>query len=624
MKILKLIIIVTSFISFINTESYSDDKIKFGTVSDEEMDMTVYEHDSSANAVILYNMGKFDKRDYKFTRHVRVKILNKSGLSWGNWVFNTRSSSNFKVYVFNKIGDEIKRDKIDQSSIYKEEVVDDFYIYKVFAENVKVGSIIDIEYSFLGFPFEWRFQDLIPTKHSELIIEDSDFFVFEKSHYGFEPIQTIGPNHWKAENMPAFQIEPYLSHYSNYLSKFEFEMTKISVPGWYYREFSTSWEKIGERLTEFDRFGAAMRQMGYLNGMAKELKDSDLPVIEKINIAYQYIKDNIKWNGSNSIYVSGSYRNNFSNDHNGNSAEVNLALVSLLNKADINAYPVVLSTRDNGLLMSFRPSLSKLNYVVCYVKFGELELLLDATQEELVPGILPKKCLNGKGWLVDKSYGFWVDLLGSNKLKSKQYVQIAMNDEGNFEATVRNDNYDYAYLNWVDDVKEHDNGKTYEAHLKDEFPDIDILEYIIKKDNKKALNSSESLVIDITNQVDDLGDEYIINPHVMAKYASNPFQSENRKYPVDINNIIDESTTVVVQIPQGYTAKDIPESINIKGLNDALSFVFLSQVVGSNVNINCKIEVTRTVFTEDEYHIVKSFFSEISKKFNESINLQKI
>jgi hypothetical protein len=89
MKIYSPIIgFVTAFMLLLQP-GYCQNKISFGDVSLEELQMTTYEKDSSAGAVILSDIGKLNGNDARFTRHIRIKILNKSGLDWGNWVFNT-------------------------------------------------------------------------------------------------------------------------------------------------------------------------------------------------------------------------------------------------------------------------------------------------------------------------------------------------------------------------------------------------------------------------------------------------------------------------------------------------------------------------------------------------------
>jgi len=48
----------------------------------------------------------------------------------------------------------------------------------------------------------------------------------------------------------------------------------------------------------------------------------------------------------------------------------------------------------------FYPSLEKLNYVTIWTVIDEKEYLLDATDELLPLGMLPKRCLNERGdWL---------------------------------------------------------------------------------------------------------------------------------------------------------------------------------------------------------------------------------
>ena len=77
--------------------SYGQEKISFGKVSLAELKMETYEKDSAAEAVILSDIGELNGSTLRFTRHIRIKILKKAGLDWGNWVFNTPSKGMFKV-----------------------------------------------------------------------------------------------------------------------------------------------------------------------------------------------------------------------------------------------------------------------------------------------------------------------------------------------------------------------------------------------------------------------------------------------------------------------------------------------------------------------------------------------
>lgn len=600
-------------------------KIKFGKVSMDEVNMQHYEYDSSASAIILYERGYYNDKEFKFTRHIRVKILKKTGLSWANWVFNTPSASQFKLLVFNKNGEEMEKTKLDQKSIFKEEIVDGFYVSKVFSPNVKVGSVIDIEYNHSGLPFEWRFQQLIPVVYNELELDDSQFIHFKKASYGFEPINQIKSNKWSVKNMPAFQKEPFLNDYSNYVTKFEFQLSQITVPGRYYKEFSTTWEKVSDNLSKDSRFGAGLKGMSYLKDKAKELKSKDAGTLEKINEAYDFIQQNIKWNGSNSIFLSLGLRSNFVKDHNGNSADVNLSLLSLLTRVGITAYPVVLSTRDNGRLIPYHAALSKLNHVVvCAIVEGE-RILLDATNEDLTPGILSKNSLNGPGWLIIEDKGEWLDLNPTDKHKRLNYVQIELdNEEGVFKASIRRAQNEFAYLEWVDQFNEYKTEDKYLDNLKNEYPDLEFIEYSVKGNEKEKSKSSEAMIVDMSSYVDDLDGEFLINPNFLSGFSSNIFKSTERKYPVDLAYPIEESNIIIISIPDGFEIEALPPQIKLTGLEGSLSFTYMPVRNGDKININCKIKISKSIFNEAEYHYVRSFFSAISEKFNEPIHIKKL
>nr|NQU94325.1 hypothetical protein [Bacteroidota bacterium] len=79
---------------------------------------------------------------------------------------------------------------------------------------------------------------------------------------------------------------------------------------------------------------------------------------------------------------------------------VNLILYQLLKKLDFEAFPVVISTRENGMLSPVYPSLNKLNHVIVYVKNNGNDYLLDATEDYMPYSLLPKKCLNWSGHII--------------------------------------------------------------------------------------------------------------------------------------------------------------------------------------------------------------------------------
>ncbi len=607
------------------TPARSQKKVNFDKVTLEELQMTTYAPDSTASAVILLDLGRFNGNELVFTRKMRVKILTKAGLDWGNWSFNTPTKGDFKVVTHNLVDGKIVSEKADSKSIHTEEVIDGIEVYKVFASNVKVGSVVDITYSHFGVPFEWRFQERIPMVFNELILEDTEFISYKKTHYGFQPIETISLTQWRSKNMPAFQVEPFLSTYANYITKFEFQIESIGTPGKYYVAFSTTWKNVIDNLLKATRFGGVINGSAFLNDFAKETKAKNLTTKEKIQAAYDYIQANMKWDGSNTLFASSELRSNFLVNHNGTSADINLALISLLNKMDIMTYPVVLSTRANGLLVQFSPTISKLNYVVAYVQHEDVDMVLDATSEYIgSPGMLPARCLNGNGLLVKKDNEQWIALNKGFSQVRKQFITITMDNAGVAKAKVFQDYVGYGFLEWMNDLKANNNDKEIQKNkIQKEHPDVAILSYDITKMDPKTVSGKESLELDISSQLVDAGSDLILNPFVMFEYANNPFKSEDRKYPVDLNYPREVHATISVMLPKEYAVKQIPPSAKFSNTDGSASFTYLASNTGNNIQFRVILKINKYVFTESEYKDLRVFFSEVVKKINTPVELSK-
>jgi hypothetical protein len=597
-------------------------KEKFGKVSIQDLEMTVYPQDSSAEAVVLYSQGFFKANDIRFFRHLRVKILKKSGLDWGNWTFAIPSKSAIRGVVHNLVNGEVVKEKLKLSDVFEEEISKNYRVYKVFMPNVKVGSVIEIAYDFQGVPFEWRFQEKIPVRYSELKMERSQYIDFSYNTYGFEPIKTLSMGtHWMVSDMPAFTSEPYMNHYSNFITKFEFEVKSINIPGRYYDDFTTSWEAVNKELMDATYCGGVLKETMFLNNFAKSVGALDLSVEEKIDTAYKYIASNLAWNGSHNLYVTTYLRDRFRNEHKGNSAEINLSLVSLLKKMDIDANPVALSTRDHGILNPLVPSMRKLNYVIACAKVGEKNILMDATAKNLSPGYLPERAMNGAGRLLSNDGTYWVSLVSEGKDKIQSMVTIDIKP-GNFQCTIQNRYKSYAYLDWKENYNNYDSPDAYKSKLEELYGGLSIQEYQPKMSPKK-LSASETITADISNLIDDFGGEIIFQPLFFMDFKENPFSNPERKYPVDFITLKSRASIVNINVSDDYEIVSVPQSTLLKLPQNTAELRFLCNTKGQTVQIQATVSINKTTFTESEYLDLKTYYTMVIEKINDGIVLKK-
>ncbi|MBN1119276.1 MAG: DUF3857 domain-containing protein [Bacteroidales bacterium] len=165
--------------------------IKFGDVSKEEIEMRFCEYDSSAPAAVLYDYGGLYVTDGRFTKIIRIKIFKKEGLHLANQVYPSNMLTQIRGKTYNLENDEIIVDKLENESIFKERIFEDNYNYRVTMPNVKVGSVIEIEYKFPGLPAIWYFQRDIPVLKSELYVPKTPNVEYRKNYYGYFPLSVV-------------------------------------------------------------------------------------------------------------------------------------------------------------------------------------------------------------------------------------------------------------------------------------------------------------------------------------------------------------------------------------------------------------------------------------------------
>ncbi len=604
---------------FFNYITYA--QLQFEDVGIEELQMEIYEKDTSASAVILFDKGYFD--ELKFTRYLRVKILNKAGLDWANWTFNTSAKSSFKVFVYNLDNGEIIKTKASNENIYEEVIFDNFLAYKVFAPNVKVGSIVDIRYNFFGLPREWRFQQNIPSIYNELHLERTTYIVYNKSFFGLEKINEIGLNHWSASHIPAFKHEPHMSSYKNYITKFEFQVSAMRTRG-IDLEFSTSWDKVIEILLDNKRFGSILNGQSFLKDKAMEIRAKNLTIEEKVNEAVTYIKSYIKWDGSYKLLASKLIKKQFLENHNGNNADINLLIIDMLNQMGIRTFPVVLSTRDNGYLNQFVPTIDKLNHVIAYVKEGDTELFIDGTSEYAKPGILPLQCLNGQGLLINDKTALWIDLNKNKKEIKTQFIMMDIEEDGTGTATVSRQFKDYGYINLIKEIGETESDKNeYKYHFESVY-DLVVSNYSLEKGDEHSMTATEKFTADISNHIINTSNGLILNPFIIPDFIQNPFNSKDRKLPIDFIVKKEYKTTMILTIPEQYELKVYPQSSKLINSDGTISLTTLTSKTLTGLQLITSFNIDKTIFTEADFKELKNLFGELIKMTTQPIELVKI
>lgn len=617
--------IILFFLLAIHPVYAAKEPMKYGKIDPSDLEMKVYPADSSASAVILCQYGYFNPSRYQFVHQIRIKILKEEGKSQGNFYVPAAEKTNVKGQTVNLENGVPVVTKLEKEGIFIEKVIKDQYRARVAMPNVKAGSVIDVEFYYTGFPQYWTFQSTIPVKWSEIIIDNNEFVNFKKNYVGFIPLSVNESSRWAAANVPAFVPEPFINNVDNYMARFNFEVESINVPGIYYKDYATSWKAVAQTFAGDDDFGKEIETLNlFLNNLKNEIKQNNHTPIENLNAAYQAIKEHIKWNERESVWISHDGLEYAFRKKLGNSAEVNLCLLILLHKLGIEAYPVILSTRSNGTLPNFSASLSKFNYVIIQATIDQKNYLLDATEKYLPIDMLPERALNEKGFLMNKEEFSWIDLLPQKKNKWLNFINLKLKNDGSLNGELSITKLEYSALNQRINYKSFNSETEYLQDFEKKYSGMSVINYSCSNIDSLQNPVVEKFEVEYKNHSIILNDKILFNPIILDKIEENPFKIEERLYPVDFKYPSDRTDVINIEIPEGYVVDQLPQNIKMGLSNQTANFIMQTNVTGNFIQIMFKLNIKKPIFYTTEYKELKAFYNELVKKQSEMISIKKI
>ncbi|OYU79796.1 MAG: transglutaminase [Flavobacterium sp. BFFFF1] len=650
-------------------------KFELGKVSVEELQQKQHPTDPDATAAVLFTKGEvsFDYNEqngFTMTRRVktRIKIYKKEGYDWANFEQTYYLPNESKETVsfsdaatFNLENGKIVKSKLKSDGEFDEKLNKYWGKKKITMPNVKEGSVIEYEYTISSGNItkldDWDFQMSIPVNYSEFQTEFPEYFVYkinqrgyifpkvttqnsQKSYTingkertggeGFSPVRTTFTQDkidfeatkttYLAENVPALKDEAFVNNIHNYVSGISHELSTIKYPNTPVKYLSTDWETVTKKIYDYDDFGPELNKTGYFEEDVNTLLAGITTPTEKIITLFDFVKKNIKWNGFYGYACNDGVKRAYK-DRAGNVAEINLMLTAMLRHSGINANPVLLSTRSNGI--SFFPSRTAFNYVICAVEIKDGLILLDATDSYALPNVLPIRDLNWFGRLVRKEGSSnEVDLVPKMLSKESVNMMAKISDKGEVTGKLRKQLTDYNALVFRQRYSDMNND-SYLENLENKNNKIEISEYSRENDKELAKPIIETYAFK-GSTVEIIGDKMYFTPMLFMSLDSNPFKQEKREYPVDFTFPTEDKYTVAIEIPSGYQVESIPASVSLATVEGFATFRYTIAHADGKIQLSVITDINSAIVAPDNYEMLKDFFQKMIDKQKEKIVLKKV
>ncbi|MCZ8230390.1 DUF3857 domain-containing protein [Flavobacterium sp.] len=662
---------IVCLIALIHINVYSQE-LELDKVTIAELQEKQHPKDTTAAAAILFKRGKVNfefSQDQGFTMltevTTRIKIYKKEGYEWANKKIDFYSVSNSKEVVsfsdaitYNLVNGKVEKAKLKSDGIFEEKVNKYWSSKKITMPNVSVGSIIEYTYRVksprIAELTDWAFQASIPVNYSEFKTYVPEYFVYNTNMKGtIMPLRTVGKSRksmnysyrqefdpgraggstsqeklefdetitaYIAKDLPALKEESFVNNINNYISSVSHELSSIRYPNQPYKNFSTNWESVAKAIYEDEDFGSELNKTGYFEDEIKALVGSLNSPEEKTVAIFNYVKNNVKWNGFRGYYCEQGVRTAFKNKT-GNVGDINLMLTAMLRYAGLQANPVLVSTRDNGIALF--PSRTAFDYVIAAIEFPNELVLLDATAANAIPNVLPTRDLNWMGRLIRKDgSSSQVDLMPKTLSNDAITMSYTVEPSGKVTGKMQRQLTNYNAMLYRNRVN-GENQDTYLEKLENEKGKIEIEDY--KRNNEKELQLpvSEVFTFKGSNLCEVIQDKIYINPLLFYTYKENPFKQETREYPIDYSFPFMDRYAVNIQVPEGYVVESVPVPANIVMQDDLGGFKFLTSVNGKTIQLSVQHQIKVPIVASDYYEMLKEYYQKMIEKVNEKIVLKK-
>ena len=626
---------------------------EFGKITQHEADMTSYEKDPEAEAVVLFEEGhtyflpndfthQFDAyMDYR----IKIKVLKQAGISWGNFTIpyykgdgKWEDITQLEGITYNYENGVLSRSPLDNKNVFTEKLNNNWN-QKTFAmPNVKEGSIIDLRYTIVT-PYlfnlrTWYFQKKIPVVESIFNFKVLPYYEytyivkrakkFDISKQEIIPHEKRWGNLVYKEvlytfgllNVPAFKDETFITSEKDYLISMNLQLSKIHHPQGGSKEIMSTWPAISAGFLKADEFGK------YIKNAEKEGKKiipqlglTEKTVHEKIKTIIEYVKHRYNYNGQHSRFTTGKLAD-FLKEKSGNCADINLFTLGLLQAAGIEAKAVLLSTRSNGAIDERYPFEQFFNYTIIQVRYEDKTEYFDATERLLTYNELPERCMNVRGFVLDQKAPVWVDILQDDLALTEKQFEIECNS--NPDALKCAVKYT-AYASDAYNYRRQYNGE--ESNLKNLLQKREITPAgKIQIENELDLDKPFVFSFETEYPLDNVSGKLFIAPFLNQSFSENLFKQTTRTLPVDLIHRHAAKYHSIIRIPDGYEVESLPRPVNHNG---KIIIKYNAQEKEGVIEVNGEYQFKQSIYEVKDYAALKGTVENMVNIFSEMIVLKK-
>ena len=526
-----------------------------------------------------------------------------------------------KATAFNMEGSKVVKTSLKKSDVVTTKIDEHNYQTEFTVPNVKEGTVIEYEYTIHSQVFwelhDWYAQCEIPVVYAKLDMNIPSYLIFNIEDHGIQRLTytvTAGVLNFKLVSDPlAKQTQVKTNHYvyvgrdliampkddyvwnaQDYCAGITAELRQYRLPGMAQMDYARTWEQIDEMVLSSDDLGVHLNDR---SPFAKELKEAKIAEIadlrERAAAVFELVMSKLTWNGK--YEISPVPTSETLQKQGGSNADINLLLIQSFNEVGLTAAPVMLRTRDLGLLPYNFPAIRKLStFIVAVVMPAGANIYLDASSKNGYLNVLAEPLLVERARLIQKkNKSAWVNLQKLSKSQKNTIINAQLAADGTLTGTQTTRYEGLAAMNYR-------NAKGINAFA----PDV-----------------TEEVPFTRKGQVD--GNTIKICPFPTI-IADNPFSAEIRKMPVEFHSLGTHRVVVNITLPEGYIVESEQRNTTVITQDKGLEGRIQTTTGNGKVQLSCQFSINKIVHSEKSYADLHLIFDDVIKYTTEQLVIKKM
>lgn len=565
----------------------------YGNIKDVDRELGAPAGYPEANAIVVFDCCAITvtmdaiERNY----HCRIKVLTQAGVEevGEQSIYYDKDYDKIKKFSAQTITPDGKKIKVEKDAIFDKEV--GWRSERTFAFSaVTPGSIVEFEYYIRSERFHylspWYFQNSLYTMESVCSVELPNGFTYDARYYNVPYAQQkptvserldvsqvnvagtaakIKTYTWTVKDLMPARDEPYMMALDDFRSNLKFKLVAFER-GHFHMSYVQTWEEVGSDFLDYHKdYYNCDDEVKRLAAQLTTQADTDL---DRSKALFKYVSEGFQTSDDyESRYLHNERMSKLLESRTGTAEEKNLLLTALHRAVGIDAFPVLLGTRDRGRLDASSADSRQFNYLVTYVQLSDHFEFLDASSRYLPYGLIPPDCLASGGLLIDADSSTLVKIMPRVEESARRDVtRLHVTTDGEVEATT----YSEMTGLYAADIARRFDRTTPEEYVKERYLERLGIQYML--DSLSAvLDSGATLRVNLAYTSSDLAqllDDNILVKMVGYAWQENPFPRESRTYPIDFNYPFVYENTVEISSELPVTLFKLPPDSTIN-LGDA-------------------------------------------------------